>query len=133
MGERRISIKFFLDNCVPDSVALVLRAAGHEVIFLRDAIPKDSPDQVVARVSEALDAVLVSYDRDFKALAPRIGVGQRRFRKLSRVGFRCREPQAARRMEAALSLIEHEWQVAQRTVDKRIIIEIGETSIRTIR
>lgn len=132
-NERRVSIKFFLDNCVPDSVAHVLRDAGHEVIFLRDTIPKDSPDQVVARVSEALDAVLVSYDKDFKALAPRIGVGQRRFRKLSRVGFRCREPQAARRMEAALSLIEHEWQTAQTTTDKRMIIEIGDTAIRTIR
>jgi predicted nuclease of predicted toxin-antitoxin system len=133
MVERRISIKFFLDNCVPDSVAHVLRDAGHEVIFLRETIPKDSPDQVVARISEALDAVLVSYDKDFKVLAPRIGVGQRRFRKLSRVGFRCREPQAARRIEAALSLIEHEWEAAQLTADKRIIIEISETAIRTIR
>jgi predicted nuclease of predicted toxin-antitoxin system len=129
----RLSIKFFLDNCVPDSVARVLRDAGHGVILLRDTIPKDSPDQVVARVSEVLDAVLVSYDKDFKTLAPRIGVGQKRFRKLSRIGFRCREPQAARRTASALSLIEHEWQAAQSAADKRMILEIGETAIRTVR
>jgi hypothetical protein len=129
----RPRIKFFLDNCVPDSVARVLRSAGHEVILQRDTIPRDSPDPVVARVSEVLDAVLVSYDRDFKALAPRMGIGQRRFRKLSRIGFSCREPNAARRIEAALSLIEHEWQVAQNAADNRMIVEIGETIIRTIR
>lgn len=36
-------------------------------------------------------------------------------------------------MEAALSLIEHEWQIAQAALDKRMMIEIGETYIRTIR
>jgi len=125
--------KFFVDNCVPDSVARVLREAGHDVILLRDMLPTDSPDQVVARVSEVLDAVLISFDKDFKALAPRMGLGQNRFRRLSRIGFNCKEPQAARRIQTALSLIEHEWNVAQSAGDKRMIVEIGETIIRTIR
>ena len=130
---RRLRIRFFLDNCVPDSVAQVLRDAGHEVILLRDVIQRDSPDQLVATVSELLNAVLVSYDKDFRALAPRIGIGQRRFRSLSRIGFKCSEPLAAARMRAALSLIEYEWQFARGANDKRMIIEIGPTYIRTVR
>ncbi len=129
----RLRLKFFLDNCVPDSVARVLREVGHNVVLLREVIPKDSPDQLVAAVSELQEAILVSYDKDFRTLAPRIGIGRQRFRRLSRVGFRCDEPQAASRIEAALSLIEHEWQAAQVARDKRIIIEIGATYIRTIR
>lgn len=107
--------------------------AGHEVLLLREVIPRDSPDQLVATISELYEAVLVSFDKDFKALAPRVGMGQQRFRRLSRIGFRCSEPQATRRIRVALSLIEHEWQIAQTAADKRMIVEISETTIRTIR
>lgn len=78
-------------------------------------------------------AVLVSLDSDFKSLAPRAGVGKLRFRTLSRIGIKCSEPQAAKRIAAAMSLIEHEWELSQRSGDKRMIIEIGQTTIRTIR
>jgi hypothetical protein len=79
------------------------------------------------------EAVLVSLDSDFKTLAPRAGVGKARFRTLSRIGLKCSEPQAARRIKAALSLIVHEWTVAQSSNDKRMIIEIGNSVIRIIR
>ncbi len=42
-------------------------------------------------------------------------------------------PLAAGRVKAAMSLIEHEWMVAQSSSDKRMIVEIGTTSMRTIR
>jgi hypothetical protein len=129
----RLSLKFLTDNCVPDSVGQALRDAGHEVICLRDILPTNSPDPIVASVAELNDAILVSFDKDFKALAPRIGVGQQRFRKLSRIAFRCREPIAARRIVTALSLIEHEWNVAQSSEDKRMIVHISETTIQTTR
>ena len=129
----RLRLKFLTDNCVPDSVAQALETSGHEVIRLRDIVPMNSPDPVVATVAEVNDAILVSFDRDFKTLAPRIGIGQQRFRRLSRIGFRCRESMAARRIRAAMSLIEHEWHAAQSSSDKRIIIQISETTILTIR
>jgi hypothetical protein len=56
-----------------------------------------------------------------------------RFKKLSRIGLKCAAPKAAARIKAALSLIEHEWSFAQNSSDKRMIIEIVETAIRTIR
>ena len=130
----RLLIKFFVDHCVPDSVGHALRAAGHEVILLREQIAPDSPDPLVAAVSEMHGAVLVSLDADFKRLAPRVAQGQRqRFRKLSRIGLRCSEPQAAQRITVALTLIEHEWAAAQQSADKRMIVEIGQSYIRTIR
>jgi predicted nuclease of predicted toxin-antitoxin system len=129
----RPRIKFFTDENVPDSVGRMLADAGHDVATLRDHLVRGSPDQVVAKFSELLVAVLVSLDRDFDSLAPRIGVGQRRFRRLSRISIKCDEPRAAERIKSALSLIEHEWQVAQTCSDQRMIVEVGTTHIRTIR
>jgi predicted nuclease of predicted toxin-antitoxin system len=101
----RLRIRFFLDHCVPDSVSHVLRDAGHEVVLLRERIAPDSPDPLVAAVSELNGAVLVSLDSDFKSLAPRVPRGKRqRFRKLSRIGLRCKAPRCAQRISATLSL-----------------------------
>jgi predicted nuclease of predicted toxin-antitoxin system len=111
----------------------MLRNAGYVVELLREKLATDSPDQLVATYSELSGAVLISLDRDFRTLAPRVGIGQQRFRRLSRIGIRCEEPSAARRIEGALSLIEHEWERAQQRPDKRMIIEVGPTYIRTLR
>ncbi len=118
---------------MPDAVGRALQAAGHEVILLRTQLAPNSPDPLVAAVAEMNDAVLVSLDSDFKSLAPRSGVGKQRFKTLSRIGLKCNEPQAAKRIEAALSLIVHEWDFSRRGSDKRMIVEIGQTTIRTIR
>lgn len=127
-------IPFFLDHCVPDSVGRVLKEAGHEVILLREWIAQDSPDQLVARMSEANGAVLVSIDSDYKQIAPRIPVGARqRFRKLSRIALCCNEPQAANRIKIALTLIEHEWAIAQDSSDQRMHITIQNSGIKTHR
>lgn len=107
--------------------------AGHDVVLLREALVPNAPDPLVAAVAEMHGAVLVSLDADFRALAPRAGVGKRRFQRLSRIALRCSEPRAAGRIAAALSLIEHEWQVAQASSDKRMIVEIGDSVICTIR
>ena len=103
------------------------------MILLRDILPTNSPDPIVASVAELNGAILVSFDKDFKTLAPRIGIGQQRFRRLSRVQFRCNEPEAAQRLTLALPLIEFEWATAQTASDRRMIVEIGPTYLRTLR
>jgi predicted nuclease of predicted toxin-antitoxin system len=103
------------------------------VILLRHQLAPNSPDPLVAAVAEMNDAVLVSLDSDFSTLAPRAGVGRARFRTLSRIALKCSEPQAAGRVIAALSLIQHEWDFAQTRPDKRMILEIGNSFIRLIR
>ena len=60
-----MGIRFFADQCVPNPVIEALRAAGHEVLRLREHIAPDSPDPVVISTAQELDAVLVSLNGDF--------------------------------------------------------------------
>lgn len=110
-----------------------MAAAGHEVLYLRDTMATGSPDQLVCAVSEANDCILVALDGDMKQLAQRHGVGNRRFKKLSLLKLSCRETRAAQRVQAALSLIEHEWQYGHDNLDRRMFVEIGNDVIRTVR
>jgi predicted nuclease of predicted toxin-antitoxin system len=58
-------VRLLLDHCVPNRVAKLLGDAGHEVIRLRECLPTDSPDPVVIRKADDLDAILVSLNGDF--------------------------------------------------------------------
>lgn len=114
-------------------MARVLRDAGHEVILQKEAIATDSSDTLVALASAANDAILITFDTDFKAIASRAGVSQKRLKKLSRIQFRCTEPQAADRLGKALSWIEAEWEVAQSSPDKRMFLEILGNALKSLR
>ena len=104
------------------------------MIRLREKTAPDSPDTLVAAVSEANNAVLVTMDSDFKSIASRTGIGQRRYKRLSLIRFeKCRESQAAGRIIAALSLIQHEWEFGNGLKDRRMFIVISSESIRTHR
>lgn len=127
-------MRLLLDHNVPVSVADVFRAHGHEVHLVSDILPTDSPDQLIATVSEEQGWILVSCDRDFRTIAPRIPHGMRaRFRRLSRISLECSEPQAAKRVEAAMTLIESEFEIAQESPDKRMLIVIQNAGIKTHR
>ncbi len=58
-------MKFFLDHCVPNRVAVALAGDGHEVVHIRDFLATDSPDQEVLQKATELNAVLVSLNGDF--------------------------------------------------------------------
>ena len=130
---RRVVLRFFLDNCVPDSVGRALDAAGHAVIYQRDVIAPNSPDAVVALTSAENEAILVTFDKDYKAIATRFQVSNRRLRKLSRIDFQCSEPEAARRIELGLGFIEAEWALSRKAKDKRMFIVIQGNAFKTIR
>lgn len=127
-------MKFFADHNVTESVCQLLERRGHEVVRLRDELPPDSPDPVVAKYAEQIDAVLISHDRDFNKIAPRIPRGGKtRFRRLSRTHLQCDYPDAENRVSAALGLVEFEWNLAQQKADKRIHIVIQKSGIKTNR
>ena len=130
---RRVKLKFFLDNCVPDSVGHVLREAGHTVIFQRESIAPDAADTAVALASAQNDAILVTFDRDHSAIASRFNVSNIRLRKLSRIDFACIEPKAAERIKAGLSFIEEEWRLARKSRDRRLFIVILGNAFKTVR
>jgi predicted nuclease of predicted toxin-antitoxin system len=126
-------MRFFLDNCVPDPVGHFLKARGHEVIFQRDAIAKDASDKLVALAAVENDAILISSDKDFKAIASRFHISHGRLKKLSRIQFRCAEPKHVKRLEIGLSLIQFEWTQCQSASDPRMFIDIMDNMFRTIR
>lgn len=116
---------FYLDENVAASVQRVLEAAGHDVIWTRDITSEGVADDVVAAVAEDANATLISHDKDFKKIAPRIPDGQRaRFRRLSMIRLICNKPRSANRMEAVLSYIEFDFSQRQATADRRSIIEV---------
>lgn len=60
-----MTLRFFADHCVSNSIMETLRDAGHEVLRLKDHIPSDSPDSVVISKAQELDAILISLNGDF--------------------------------------------------------------------
>lgn len=128
------AMRFFLDEGVPRSVGRLLESRNYEVIYLEQKIAKGSKDTLVAAVAEANDAVLIAFDADFKSLASRTGIGQRRFKRLSLLRFeKCRESAAADRLGKALSLVEHEWAMGNGEKDRRMFVVIQDSTIRTHR
>lgn len=66
-------MKFLFDHDVPDDLAHALRAAGHEVQFLRAVLSTTTNDDDVLRTAAERDEVLVTCNRDdFIAAAARI-------------------------------------------------------------
>lgn len=122
------------DECVAESACKFLEERGHEVIRAKSKVPEGTEDPIVAKVSEDLSAILLSDDADFRTIAARRIDGQkRRFRRLSRIQLACKHSQAANRLAAAMTLIEFEYDIAQARPDKRMIIEVKTTLIRTLR
>jgi predicted nuclease of predicted toxin-antitoxin system len=86
--------RFFVDHCVPESVAKHLESEGHDVIRLRERTSTDSPDALVATLAEAAEAILVTADKDFKDMVKRHAIGKQKFSTLSLLRFeKCRESQ----------------------------------------
>ena len=60
-----MSLRFFADHCISNTIIQVLREAGHEVLRLKDHMPPDSNDHDVIAKAGELDCLLISLDGDF--------------------------------------------------------------------
>jgi predicted nuclease of predicted toxin-antitoxin system len=131
----RPALRVFLDAGVPDSVGETLEKSGHVVILYRQALPERIGDDVVCTTALANDAILLAIDPDMKSFPKRYGIshGSTRYASLSLIWIGCNEVLAAKRLEQAMSLIEHEWQVSDKKASRRLWIEIGPHHIRTHR
>ena len=76
----RPCIPFFTDHNVADSVGKVILQHGHALTRLRDVMPRDSKDPLVALACVQSGQVLVSHDNDFRDIARRLQVTQRDYR-----------------------------------------------------
>lgn len=131
-GERP-RLTFLLDEGVPVSAGRRLEAAGHTVHFFgASGLQKGSPDALVCATAVDAGAILVAQDGDMKVLARGHGVSRARFPSLSLLQLKCRESESANRLEAAMSLLEHEWQRGAGR-ERRLFIELRDSSILTYR
>jgi predicted nuclease of predicted toxin-antitoxin system len=126
-------LRLFLDEGVPDSVGHAFMTAGHQVAFLNKTLARGASDPLVCVIADINDAILVALDGDMKRLAQGYGVGGRKFLKLGLIKLSCFEPDAAERVQEAMSLIEHEWSVTAGRPGRRIFVEILDSVIRTVR
>lgn len=132
MAGEKLTIAFFTDQNVPDSVGAALLQAGHSLTRLRDVMDTRTADPVIAVACAQSGHVLVSHDSDFKAIAKRLQITQRQYHsRLHRVHMRCPEPHSAQRIADALSLIEFEWTLVRE--DRPMVIEISDAAIRVCR
>jgi len=60
-----VTLRFFIDQCVPRSVSESLRDAGHTVELLRVHLPINAKDPDVIRCAQTLEAVLITLNGDF--------------------------------------------------------------------
>lgn len=58
-------LKFFTDQCVPNSIIEAIQNMSFEVLKLKDFIPKDSPDHDVILKAQKLNSILLTLNGDF--------------------------------------------------------------------
>jgi predicted nuclease of predicted toxin-antitoxin system len=123
-------MRLLIDENVQDSIARLFRDRGHEVSLVRDVFLRGEADPVIAQLGDSLGMIVVTWDKGFRQLAKRAPHGERqRFRNLSRLTLRCNQARAVERVQRYLELIEFEFDQAQRRGDKRLLVEITETTI----
>ena len=61
-------MKLLVDACVAGSVALALRADGHDVVAVSEW-PRDPGDEEILRLAAAEQRTILTRDKDFGALA----------------------------------------------------------------
>lgn len=126
-------MRFILDENIPHLKSL-LEDKGYECVLSTDMAGYSAPDDIVALTAQEEGYILISADRDFNVLAPRVTRGENnRFRKLSRVHLKCKPTQLENRLAQCLDLIEFEYHAAQIRHDSRMIIQIDDSYVRVDR
>jgi predicted nuclease of predicted toxin-antitoxin system len=118
---------------VPRDVGRTFELHGHDVMPFEESVKRGARDELVCAAAEANDALLVSFDNDMKQAARRHGTSPARFKQLNLLKFTCPEPMAAKRLAEAMSLLEHEWMVAEQSAGRRVYMEISTHVLRTFR
>lgn len=60
-----MSLRLFMDQCVPRSVGKSLQDAGHTVDLLRSYLPINAKDPEVIACAQSLGAILITLNGDF--------------------------------------------------------------------
>ncbi len=100
---------------------------GHQVIRHGDVLSPGDKDTQVVVAAIMNKAILIAMDRDMKQMAKRFGSVNDggRYPNLNLIFLNCNGVIAPKRLEHALTLIEHEWQFTCEKPTRRLWIDIG--------
>jgi predicted nuclease of predicted toxin-antitoxin system len=113
-----LRMRLLVDENVQDSVAEFLRSRGHEVYLVREVLAPGTPDSALSKLGESLELIVVTWDRDLRALAKRAPRGERqKYRRLGRISLRCSQARALSRIQQVIESIEFEY---RQTLKQRI-------------
>jgi predicted nuclease of predicted toxin-antitoxin system len=126
-----------LDEGTPVPVAEPFSRNRHRVIHFHEVLPRGEgvKDAVVATMAIQNDAALIAVDPDLTRLVRRFGSSpdNARFKNLNLIWLSCGPVMATKRIEQAMSFIEHEWEFACRKRARRLWIDIGQHRMTSYR
>ena len=127
MSDGRLAV--FFDEGTPVPVAEPFIRNGYRVIHFHEVLPRGEgvKDDIVAAMALRNDAALIAVDPDLKRLVKRFGSSpdHARFKSLNLIWLSCGPVMATKRVEQAMSFIDHEWDFACRKRARRLWIDIG--------
>jgi hypothetical protein len=126
-------VLFLVDEDVPSSAVEFLAARGHRLCLVTDVLLPGSPDAIVARwADESAATILTCNGKHFIPLLSRASRhGPRKFR---RAGLAVVPRVRSRERRADfVDLIELEDERPQRNGDRRVLIDIRDTTVRILR
>jgi predicted nuclease of predicted toxin-antitoxin system len=115
-------MRFLLDNNLAPRLAELLRAAGHDVVHVRDIGLGSATDTVVIDEAHAQGRVLISADTNFGTLLARTHATTPSFLLIRRASGRRASDQAA--------IILSNLNVVQADLDAGAIVVLGEATLR---
>ena len=131
MSEARPPLKVLLDEGAPRLAGDPFQRRGHQVIHHSEVCEGGASDEVVAAISIHNAAILIAIDNDMKRLVRRFGNPSNtgKFHPLNLISIGCDEVLAAKRIEYAMSFIEHEWDICRQKKARRLWIDIRPHSL----
>ena len=135
MSDGRLTV--LLDEGTPVPVADPFTLKGHRVLHFHEVLTRGEgvKDDVVAAMAIQNDAALIAVDPDLKRLMKRFGKSpdSARFKSLNLIWLSCNPVMATKRIEQAMSFIEHEWEFACGKRARRLWIDIGSHRLASYR
>lgn len=109
------------------AIAEPFRHRGYRVIRHGDAVARGAADEQVVLAAIVSGSALIAVDLDMKRYARRFGAPNvsERYSGLHLIFLSYNEVLAAKRVEQAMSFIEHEWLVTCGKAARRLWVDIG--------
>ena len=125
-----------LDEGAPVPTAEPFLARLHGVIYHHEVLESGATDERVASMAILNKATLIAVDGDMRRIVRRFGApggGRERYSGLNLISVRCNEVLAAKRLDKAMSFIEHEWRFACEKASRRMWVDVEAHKLITYR